>query len=226
MNSWGFLWVGLVVLVAGIGALTVGAVRRRQALVLVGTVATALGAVAAISGWLLVADHATLGDALKTGGPAGASVVALYGLWLNDRRRRVEEERHRVESGRVDHERFARAVELLGNDADQVRVGALHALAGLARGNQVLRHRRRHRDHPQPAAGLGRRREPPPLRPRHQAPRLQGTSLPVHPQLRRERLDIRSDLDTARKHGKNAIDVLYDLMLSTPWQPPAPASSP
>ena len=30
-------------------------------------------------------------------------------------------------------ERFARAVELLGHEADQVRVGALHALAGLAR---------------------------------------------------------------------------------------------
>jgi hypothetical protein len=33
----------------------------------------------------------------------------------------------------VADERFARAVELLGHDADQVRVGAVHALAGLAR---------------------------------------------------------------------------------------------
>jgi hypothetical protein len=41
-----------------------------------------------------------------------------------------------------------------------------------------------------------------------------------------DRLDIRSYLDTARKHGKNAMDVLYDLMLDTPWQPPAPALSP
>jgi hypothetical protein len=41
-----------------------------------------------------------------------------------------------------------------------------------------------------------------------------------------DRLDIRSYLDTARKHGKNAMDVLYDLMLGRPWQPPAPALSP
>jgi transposase len=41
-----------------------------------------------------------------------------------------------------------------------------------------------------------------------------------------DRLDIRGYLDTARKHGKNAMDVLYDLMLGTPWQPPAPALSP
>lgn len=34
-----------------------------------------------------------------------------------------------------------------------------------------------------------------------------------------DRLDIRSYLDTARKHGKNAMDVLYDLMLGRPWQP-------
>jgi hypothetical protein len=32
---------------------------------------------------------------------------------------------------------------------------------------------------------------------------------------------IRSYIDTARKHGKNAIDVLHDLLLGTPWQPPA-----
>ena len=41
-----------------------------------------------------------------------------------------------------------------------------------------------------------------------------------------DRLDIRSYLDTARKHGKNAMDVLHDLMLGRPWRPPAPALSP
>ena len=35
------------------------------------------------------------------------------------------------------------------------------------------------------------------------------------------RLDIRSYIDTARKHGKNAMDVLHDLMLGRPWRPPA-----
>ena len=41
-----------------------------------------------------------------------------------------------------------------------------------------------------------------------------------------DRLDIRGYIDTARKHGRNAIDVLHQLMTGNPWQPPAQASSP
>ena len=41
-----------------------------------------------------------------------------------------------------------------------------------------------------------------------------------------DRLDIRSYIDTARKHGKNAMDVLHDLMLGRPWRPPAAAFPP
>jgi transposase len=41
-----------------------------------------------------------------------------------------------------------------------------------------------------------------------------------------DRLDIRGYIDTARKHGKNAMDVLHDLMLGRPWRPPAQAFSP
>ncbi len=41
-----------------------------------------------------------------------------------------------------------------------------------------------------------------------------------------DRLDIRSYIDTARKHGRNAIDALHDLMLGRPWRPPAQALSP
>ncbi|MEP7022553.1 MAG: IS66 family transposase [Actinomycetota bacterium] len=41
-----------------------------------------------------------------------------------------------------------------------------------------------------------------------------------------DRLDIRSYIDTARKHGNNAMDVLHQLMLGTPWRPPAQALSP
>jgi transposase len=41
-----------------------------------------------------------------------------------------------------------------------------------------------------------------------------------------DRLDIRSYIDTARKHGNNAMDVLHDLMLGRPWRPPAQAFSP
>jgi uncharacterized protein YjbI with pentapeptide repeats len=116
--------------------------RRRQALMLTGTLALAAGVTAGITVWVLRSDPGTgVSEALRTGGLAGASVVALYALWLNDRRRRVEEDRQaveeerlRVEGERIVNERFARAIELLGNDADQVRVGALHALVGLARG--------------------------------------------------------------------------------------------
>jgi hypothetical protein len=100
-----------------------------------------------VGGWLLTDPATSRSDALKTGGLAGGAIVALYALWLNDRRRRVEErrqdierKRHELESQRAEQdrervadERFAKAVELLGHEADQVRVGALHALAGLAR---------------------------------------------------------------------------------------------
>ncbi len=100
-------------------------------------------------------------DALRTGGLAAGSVVALYALWLNDRRRRVDEQRQELETRRQSleserytleqqrqaledrrtgneyeraaDERFARAVELLGHEADQVRIGAIHGLVGLAR---------------------------------------------------------------------------------------------
>ncbi|RJQ74669.1 hypothetical protein D5S17_22110 [Pseudonocardiaceae bacterium YIM PH 21723] len=100
---------------------------------LLGTVVLAVGVTAGVTGWVLTADQSTsLVEALKAGGLAGASIVALYGLWLNDRRRRVEEQRQQVDSSRLDQERFLKSIELLGNDADQVRVGAMHALSGLA----------------------------------------------------------------------------------------------
>ena len=41
-----------------------------------------------------------------------------------------------------------------------------------------------------------------------------------------DRLDIRSYIDTARKHGRNAMDALHGLMLGRPWRPPAQALSP
>ncbi|GAA1303903.1 pentapeptide repeat-containing protein [Pseudonocardia xinjiangensis] len=81
---------------------------------------------------LLVEPAVSPAEAIKTGGLSGGAVVALYALWLNDRRRRTEEARHELETEKVADERFARSVELLGNEADQVRVGALHALVWLA----------------------------------------------------------------------------------------------
>jgi hypothetical protein len=41
-----------------------------------------------------------------------------------------------------------------------------------------------------------------------------------------DRLDIRAYIDTARKHGQNAYDVLHQLMLGNPWLPPAQPISP
>ena len=45
---------------------------------------------------LLVEPTASKAEAIKTGGLAGGAVVALYALWLNDRRRRTEEARHEL----------------------------------------------------------------------------------------------------------------------------------
>jgi hypothetical protein len=147
-----FIVLGVVAIAGGIGVWVAGMVRTattraRENLRLVGTVLFAFGALTLVAGWLMTDAKADRGEALKTGGLAAGSVVALYALWLNDRRRRVEEDRQDLErqrqdleSRRAEHdreraadERFLRAVELLGNDKDQVRVGALHALAGLAR---------------------------------------------------------------------------------------------
>ena len=140
-----FMVIGAAAVAGGVVVFAFPALRAR--LRLVGTVALAVGTLALVTGWLLTGENPNRREALQAGGLAAGSVVALYALWLNDRRRRVDEERQeldrerqRLESERAEHdreraadERFLRAVELLGSDADQVRVGALHALGGLAR---------------------------------------------------------------------------------------------
>ncbi|GAA1356076.1 pentapeptide repeat-containing protein [Saccharothrix algeriensis] len=144
--------------IAGAVALVVAAVllpvRRRRAGAggepnfLAPALVASIGAFLLVAGWLMAAEPtAPRNEAVKTGGLAGGAVVALYALWLNDRRRRTDEDRQRIEAqrhelenaraehdrARVADERFARSVELLGHDTEQVRVGAMHALAGLAR---------------------------------------------------------------------------------------------
>ena len=39
-----------------------------------------------------------------------------------------------------------------------------------------------------------------------------------------DRLDIRSYIDTARKHGQDIMTVLRSIFAGNPWQPPAPAA--
>lgn len=144
----GAVWLMVVGSVPGLVAVTVlliavsssRAPATRYRMLLVGSMLASGSALLVVAGWLLLDPGTSKGDALKTGGLAGGAILALYAIWLNDRRRRTEEARNEVERGRVeqdrdrtDNERFAKAVELLGHDADQVRVGALHALAGLAR---------------------------------------------------------------------------------------------
>lgn len=132
-------------LILGVVAAIGGIVVFWKASRLIATMLLAFGALALVTGWLIPVSDRT--EALKTGGLAAGAVVALYALWLNDRRRRVDEERHELETARQElereraahereraaDERFLRAVELLGHETDQARVGALHALAGLAR---------------------------------------------------------------------------------------------
>ena len=47
-----------------------------------------------------------------------------------------------------------------------------------------------------------------------------------HDDVTQDRLDIRSYIDTARKHGQNPVNVLHQLMPGIPWRPPTQAFSP
>jgi hypothetical protein len=59
-------------------------------------------------------------------------------------------------------------------------------------------------------------------------PRLYGAwlALQVLRRVTQDRLDIRGYIDTARKHGLGAYEVLHQLMTGNPWLPPAPPISP
>jgi hypothetical protein len=142
-----YLWIAGAVLDFAALVLLMVNQRRGKDQVLPVLVA-AIGTFVLVAGVLLAVDTgAAKHEAIKTGGLAGGAVVALYALWLNDRRRRTDEQRQaievkrqKLEDARAEHdrsrvadERFARSVEMLGHDTDQVRVGALHALAGLAK---------------------------------------------------------------------------------------------
>jgi len=104
---------------------------RGRGMLLASVLAAVVVTAATVVVLLLVEPKLSKAEAVKTGGLAGGAVVALYALWLNDRRRRTEEARHELESDKVADERFARSVEMLGHEAEQVRVGAMHALSNL-----------------------------------------------------------------------------------------------
>jgi hypothetical protein len=132
--------VGCVALLGGTVACVVAYVRHRTllrpGLFLLVALAMAIAVFALTIAWLITVDEGrtTHSDDVRTGGIAAAAVLALYGLWLNDRRRRTDEDRGETERERTAGERFARAIELLGNTDEAVKLGALHSLAMLGRG--------------------------------------------------------------------------------------------
>jgi hypothetical protein len=153
MEQWTIGASGLATMVACLvfwGLRIKRADKRSHQYALPATVFTALTGLLAVMWWIKHTEPTVSRiDVLKAGGIAATAIVALYALWLNDRRRRIEEDRRDIEAQRreiehdrqqletrkanheqqkVGNEQFARAVELLGHVADQVRVGALHAL--------------------------------------------------------------------------------------------------
>ncbi|MFC4856812.1 hypothetical protein [Actinophytocola glycyrrhizae] len=154
---------GSLVIVSGI-ALAAGAVRAHRrntpTPVLVTTILGASGLLLLSIGWLTgPTAPANSSEAIKSGSLISAAVLALYALWLNDQRRRTEQERLETEKERgaversrlakeleqlglervrIANERFTTAIELLGNESDRVRVGALIVLEGLARNQPHL----------------------------------------------------------------------------------------
>jgi uncharacterized protein YjbI with pentapeptide repeats len=134
------LIVGCGALLGVIAACVVAWVRYRTllrpGLFLLVALGTAVAVFTLTTDWLMTVDagRTSHSDDVRTGGIAAAAVLALYGLWLNDRRRRTDEDRGETERERTAGERFARAIELLGNADEAVKLGALHSLAMLGRG--------------------------------------------------------------------------------------------
>ncbi|MFF0739172.1 hypothetical protein ACFYVL_02120 [Streptomyces sp. NPDC004111] len=77
-------------------------------------------------------DSKTLFDLVKFSFGVVAGAGALVALVVAYRRQRVDEEGAHRESTRLHTERFSQAVDKLGSDSPAVRLGGIHALAGLA----------------------------------------------------------------------------------------------
>ncbi|CAL9677772.1 hypothetical protein SUDANB105_08083 (plasmid) [Streptomyces sp. enrichment culture] len=77
-------------------------------------------------------DAKTLFDLVKLSFGVVAGAGALVALVVAYRRQRVDEAGAHREATRLHTERFSQAVEQLGSDSPAVRLGGVHALAGLA----------------------------------------------------------------------------------------------
>lgn len=77
-------------------------------------------------------DSKTLFDLVKLSFGVVAGAGALVALIVAYRRQRVDEDGALREATRLHTERFTTAVGQLGNEAAAVRLGGVHALAGLA----------------------------------------------------------------------------------------------
>ncbi|MEU2388961.1 pentapeptide repeat-containing protein [Streptomyces sp. NPDC012461] len=77
-------------------------------------------------------DAATLFDLVKFSFGVVAGAGALVALVVAYRRQRVDEAGAHREATRLHTERFSQAVDKLGSDSPAVRLGGVHALAGLA----------------------------------------------------------------------------------------------
>ncbi|MGZ2361730.1 pentapeptide repeat-containing protein [Streptomyces sp. 372A] len=77
-------------------------------------------------------DAATLFDLVKLSFGVVAGSGALVALVVAYRRQRVDEAGAHREATRLHTERFSQAVDKLGSDSPAVRLGGVHALAGLA----------------------------------------------------------------------------------------------
>ncbi|MFI0983647.1 pentapeptide repeat-containing protein [Streptomyces sp. NPDC021093] len=77
-------------------------------------------------------DAKTLFDLVKLSFGVVAGAGALVALVVAYRRQRVDEAGAHRESTRLHTERFSQAVDKLGSDSPAVRLGGVHALAGLA----------------------------------------------------------------------------------------------
>ncbi|MFI2116648.1 pentapeptide repeat-containing protein [Streptomyces rubiginosohelvolus] len=113
-------------------------------LVLALALLTALAVAAAVfyTGWDLLGarelkserriDSKTLFDLVKLSFGVVAGAGALVALIVAYRRQRVDEAGAHREATRLHTERFSQAVDKLGSDSPAVRLGGVHALAGLA----------------------------------------------------------------------------------------------